>query len=94
VPCANSSPLAQAAQIFHGHLGGQVGAVAVPVQQVEGRRRLAHHVAFDRGLIDQVVRPQEAEGADMKVRSSTPSSATCRSIPSTKSSFTEHPTSP
>ena len=53
--------LAQPAQVLQRHLGGQVGAVAVPVEQIEGGRGLTHHVAFDRGLVDQVVRAQERE---------------------------------
>ncbi|MNS80297.1 hypothetical protein D3C72_1139720 [compost metagenome] len=40
----------------------QVGRVAVPVQQVEGRRRLALEVVADHVVPHQVVRAQEAEG--------------------------------
>jgi hypothetical protein len=55
--------LAQPAQVFDRHLRRQVGAVAVPVEQIERRRRLAQHVAADRRPVDQVVRAQVGEGA-------------------------------
>ena len=44
------------------HRARQVGGVAVPVEQVEGRRLLALEVVADHVVPDQVVRPQEAEG--------------------------------
>ena len=43
------------------HRPRQVGVVAVPVQQVEGRRRLALQVTLDDVRPDQVVRPQRGE---------------------------------
>ena len=43
------------------HRARQVGVVAVPVQQVEGRRGLALQVALDDVRPDQVVRPQRGE---------------------------------
>ena len=54
--------LTQTAQIADGHRPRQVGAVTVPIQKVEGGGRLAHHVAADRGLPDQVIGAQETEG--------------------------------
>src|SRR5580765_8678002 len=50
------------AQVPAVHRSRQVGAVAVPVEQVEGRRRLALEVVADDVVPDQVVRPKEAEG--------------------------------
>ena len=44
------------------HRARQVGGVAVPVEQVKGRRLLALEVVADHVVPDQVVRPQEAEG--------------------------------
>ena len=55
--------LAQLAQVLDRHGGGQVGRVSVPKEQVEGGRRLAHHVAPDRGGVDEVLGAQVAEGA-------------------------------
>ena len=52
---------AELAQVLRHHRSGQVRAVAVPVQEVEGRRRLAQHVGADRGPVDEVVRPQVGE---------------------------------
>ena len=54
-------PYAELAQILRHEGTRKVGAVAVPVQQIKGRRRLAQHVALDSGAIDQIARPQITE---------------------------------
>ena len=52
----------QMAQVGAEHGAGQVGAVRVPVQQVEGRRGLALQVVAHHIVPDQLVGPQEVEG--------------------------------
>ena len=47
--------LAETAQILDHHLGWQVRPVPVPIEQIKRGRRFPHHVAADRGAIDQVV---------------------------------------
>ena len=50
------------AQVPAVHRARQIGRVAIPVEQVERRRRLALEVVADDIVPDQIVRAQEAEG--------------------------------
>tara|TARA_B100000780_G_scaffold260231_1_gene211787 strand:- start:496 stop:714 length:219 start_codon:yes stop_codon:yes gene_type:complete len=48
--------LAQIAQILHRGLTQKTGGIALPIQQIKRRWRLAHQIAFYRKPVNQVVR--------------------------------------